>query len=254
MTGWIKIHRDLANHWIAQDMEKLGRWLDLLMYASHTDNKALLNGKLVEVKRGQMVVSFDFLAKRWNCSKSTVSAFLDLLASDSMVERSTERKTTILTICNYDSYQQREDDVPNDSPNDNRTIAERCPNELKNVKNVEEIYNNKSNHAYPREERVSWVAPTEQGFLDRFKATGCGMKVAKVTGKKADEIMRLLDAFMGKCELRNQGHRDFDHFNNRFLWAIENDWISLPAQQPQKKVTTNGDTYRLMQEMGWQDK
>lgn len=255
MSGWIKIHRDIATHWISQDMEKLGRWLDLLVLASFEDNKVLVGDKLIEVKRGQMIASCDFLARRWGCSKSTVSKFLELLESDNMVERYTERKITKLTICNYDSYQQKEDGTPNGVSNDCRTIAERLPNELKNVEEDKEINNNISN-AHTREERVSWDAAKEKGFCERFKAQGCGITAARATGLKAAEIMALLDMFTAKCELRNQGHRDFDHFNNRFLWAIQNKWVTLPTKEQvsqTKKVTSNEDTYRLMKEMGWQN-
>lgn len=244
MSGWIKIHRDLANHWVAQDMEKLGRWLDLLMFASHKDNKVLMGGRLIDVKRGQMIASCDFLAKRWRCSKSTVSAFLDLLESDNMIERCTERKITHITICNYESYQQLEKDIPNDAPNDNRTIAERCPNELKNVEECKEYYNNNSN-ARTREERVAWDTDTERGFFERFKAQGSGMKVSRATGKKAAEIMSLLDVFMAECELRGSGHKDFDHFSSHFLSAVKSNKLMLP-EKPQAKVVSNADFFREM--------
>ena len=86
-TGWIKIHRELGKHWLAQDMEKLGRWIDLLLLANYEDGKVLVGDSLVTIKRGQMVMSFSFLAKRWDCSKSTACKFIELLESDGMVER-----------------------------------------------------------------------------------------------------------------------------------------------------------------------
>ena len=125
VTGWIKIHRELGKHWLAQDMERLGRWIDLLLLANYEDGKVLVGDSLVTLKRGQMIMSFSFLANRWKCSKSTASKFIELLESDGMVERSTERRATILTICKYDSYQQPSDTTPNDIANDCRTIAER---------------------------------------------------------------------------------------------------------------------------------
>lgn len=234
MSGWIKIHRDLANHWVAQDMEKLGRWLDLLMFASHKDNKVLMGGRLVDVKRGQMIASCDFLAKRWKCSKSTVSSFLDLLESDSMIERCTERKTTRLTICNYESYQQSEKDAPNDVVNDNRTIAERCPNELKNVEECKEINNTTTAHA--REEGIDWDDAKEDGYFERFKAQGKARDAMRMTGKSLAEVMSILDAYRAKRKLQNRGHADFNQFCNLFTWYLEQGKFPQIQSQPQSKV------------------
>lgn len=253
MAGWIKIQRDITRHWLAQDMERLGRWLDLLCLANYEDGRVLVGSNIIELKRGQLAVSFSFLAERWKCSKSTAAKFIELLESDKMVERNAERKATILTICNYDSYQQKEDEprtISERLPNDCRTIAERNKEE----KEEKEINNNISN-AHTREEKVAWVRDWEMNLMERFKAQGCGMAVSRATGLKAADIYQLLDVFMAKCELSNLGHRDLEHFNNRFLKAIQNKRLSLPQkEQPaqQKRVISNEDTYKLMQEMGWQ--
>ena len=212
MSGWIKIHRDIAKHWISQDMEKLGRWLDLLIMASFEDNKVLVGDKLIEVKRGQMIASCDFLAKRWGCSKSTVFKFLELLESDNMVERYTERKITKLTICNYESYQQKEEGTPNELPNDYRTIAERLPNELKNVEEDKEINNNNLN-ARTREERVPWEDSRERGFGEQIKANQI-MAIGRKFSLNRPQVIQFVGAFLDKCQIGDHGHRDVGHFGN----------------------------------------
>lgn len=246
MSGWIKIHRDIAKHWISQDMEKLGRWLDLLILASFEDNKVLVGDRLIEVNRGQMIASCDFLARRWGCSKSTVAKFLELLESDNMVERCIERKITKLTICNYDSYQQKEEGTPNDVSNDCRTIAERLPNELKKVEEVKE-YNNYNSNACTREEKTSWNAQREQGFLNTFIGTGVGISIARATGKSANEISRLLEVFMAECQVKDNGHKDSNDFNTHFLNCIKGGFIALPAmEQPKKKVISGQAIFDLL--------
>lgn len=246
MSGWIKIHRDIAKHWISQDMEKLGRWLDLLILASFEDNKVLVGDRLIEVKRGQMIASCDFLAKRWGCSKSTVSKFLELLESDNMVERYTERKTTKITICNYDSYQQREEVTPNAIPNDCQTIAERLPNELKKVEELQELYINNSN-THTREERVSWNPSVEQGYLERFKAQGSAKLMMRATGKTLAETMQLLDVYMATRQMQDIGHKDFSHFCEAFKQAILKDKIKIPtAPTPQPRVVSGQAIFDLI--------
>ena len=121
MAGWIKIHRDFQRHWIAQDFTRLGWWVDLLFLANCEDSRTLVGNRLVDVKRGQMVVSYSYLAKRWKSTKSVVVSFISLLEANTMIERFSERKLTILTICNYDSY-ILESMV---AKNDERTMYER---------------------------------------------------------------------------------------------------------------------------------
>ena len=255
MTGWIKIHREITEHWIFQDAEKFKWWIDLLIMASHEDNRVLVKDNLVSLKRGQMSISLSFLSTRWGRSKEKVLNFLRLLESDHMIERYSDRKSTTITICNYDSYQDCSEQVPAAERTAFRPEADQSPTEYKNVEECKEINNNNISNAHTREERVVWVRDWEHGLLERFKAQGCGMAVARATGLKAAEINKLLDVFMAKCELGNLGHRDLEHFNNRFLKAIQNNRLTLPqAEQPaqQKKITANKDTYRLMQEMGWE--
>jgi DNA replication protein DnaD len=121
MCGWIKIHRDIAKHWIFQDAEKFKWWIDLIMMASHEDHRTVVGDSIVVIQRGQMSVSLSFLSSRWGRSKEKVLAFLRLLESDNMIKRVADRKSTTITICNYDSYQ----DVEMPTPTNLRPISDR---------------------------------------------------------------------------------------------------------------------------------
>jgi hypothetical protein len=108
MSGWIKIHRSITNHWLYSEKRvysKLEAWYDMLIAVNYSDSKTLIKGKLYEVKRGQSIMSLDSWAKRWNWDKSKVRRFLNTLQSDNMIELKSDTITTQLTICNYESYQ-----------------------------------------------------------------------------------------------------------------------------------------------------
>lgn len=244
MAGWIKIHRDIASHWIFRDADKFKWWIDLLLTASFEDNKVLVGDRLIEVKRGQQVISLSFLASRWGTSKRTVLKFLTLLEQDQMCNRCTHQKVTILTICNYESYQEVERQEVTDDCTDKYPIGNRLVTELKNVEECKEI-NITNNHAHAREENVSWIESVERAFAERFKAQGCAMKIAKITGKKGDEIMKLLDIYMTKRELMDRGHKDFSQFIGLFQWSIENNKISIPTETKTKKVIEGTDLLNI---------
>ena len=39
MTGWIKIHRKIIDHWIWADSKRFKWWLDILLLTNHSDKK-----------------------------------------------------------------------------------------------------------------------------------------------------------------------------------------------------------------------
>ena len=72
----------------------------------------------------------------------------------------------------------------------------------------------------------------------------------RITGKNKQEIDNLLDVYMATREFKNKGHKNFEQFNNLFLWSVQNGKIQ--PKSADSKVSTNQDHYRLMKEMGWQ--
>ena len=235
----------MADHWLAEQPEKLGWWVLLLLKVSHEDKKILMGNQLVELKRGQINISFSSLAELWKTSRASAERFVEILEQEQMISREVRRKVSIITICNYESYQdkkrgKRDDDEP---------IVIRSRDTIKEDKEDKEILDINTN-AHTREEKISFDAEREQGFFNTFKGTGVGVSVARATGKKAGEIFQLLDIFMAECQIRESGHKDFQDFKEHFLNAIKGDYISLPAQpqpsQQKKKVITNEDLYKEM--------
>jgi hypothetical protein len=108
MSGWLKIHRCITNHWLYTEnrvFSKYEAWLDILMTVNYLDAKVLIKGKLYHVKRGQSILSMESWAKRWNWDKSKVRRFMELLQNDAMIVLKTDNTTTHLTVCKYESYQ-----------------------------------------------------------------------------------------------------------------------------------------------------
>lgn len=106
--GWISLHRKILDCFLWQDEEPFDRrsaWIDLLLLANHEDKKTLFDGKAIVVKRGERITSVRILAERWGWSRHKVTNFLDMLESEEMIVRKSDRKKTLLTIVNYDVYQ-----------------------------------------------------------------------------------------------------------------------------------------------------
>ncbi len=137
MSGWIKISRDITNHWIWQDNDYLKWWLDLILLANWEDRKSLVSGVLTTIKRGQMVASIDYLCDRWakrdkrgkiieKPSTKRVLKFLRLLEQDYMIKRDFGNyHNPMISVCNYAIYQDRGNDSGNDSGNETEEYKEK---------------------------------------------------------------------------------------------------------------------------------
>lgn len=111
MTGWIKVHRSLREHWLYEEKRKFSRfeaWLDILLMVNHEDKKVLLGKELILVKRGQKIISIRKLCERWSWSNNKVKMYLKTLESDGMLTTKSDTKKTLLTVVNYEFYQSRD--------------------------------------------------------------------------------------------------------------------------------------------------
>ncbi|EHN17110.1 DnaD domain protein [Clostridium sporogenes] len=151
--GWIKLYRNIQDHWIWQDSQKLKWWLDIILLANHKDNKFLLGNELMQLERGEHHTSELKLAERWGVSKTTVRRFLKLLEDDGMIELKKSKKGTTLKVSNYSDYQdfsEEEKTIKKPQKNHKKTIEEPQRNHTvytnnneKNDKNEKKYINNK---------------------------------------------------------------------------------------------------------------
>ncbi len=137
MSGWIKVHRQLTNHWIWDKPEYLKWWIDILMQSNIEPKKVLIKGQLIQVNRGEVIYSYDTWANRWKINKSKVVRFLKMLEKDLMIELKNETVTTRLIVCKYDTYQGERND------SETQVIRRRNADEtqVKPTKEVKELKN-----------------------------------------------------------------------------------------------------------------
>jgi len=143
--GWIKVHRSLLESDIWQKDEPYdsrSAWLDLLMSANHEDRDIVFDYEVVKISRGQFITSIRKLAKRWKWSAERTLKYLRILERLEMIHRDSNAKRTLITIVNYDKYQDVPNADENTGENANRTQTERKseqgsePNKkIKNEKN-----------------------------------------------------------------------------------------------------------------------
>jgi len=111
MSGWIKIHRNIMDHWLYTEKRKFSKfeaWNDILLMVNYAEGKSIIKGTVYTINRGESILSLDSWGKRWNWDKSAVRRFLITLQNENMVEVKNETQTTRLIVCKYDCYQSIE--------------------------------------------------------------------------------------------------------------------------------------------------
>lgn len=139
MDGWIKLHRSIRDHWIWSDPVKLKWWIDILLSVNHAATKVNIGYQLYDCGRGQSIQSIGSWAKQWGVSKDTARNFLTLLEKDGMILHESLGKTTRLTVCKYDSYQDDlHDSPPIDQQESHRSTIDEPPIDHTNKNNKNE--------------------------------------------------------------------------------------------------------------------
>lgn len=260
MAGWIKISREIANHWLWQDAERLKWWLDLLFLAAWEDKQVLHDSHLFVLRRGQIIASISFLSERWGKSHPTIIKFLRLLEGEDMIKRSTiYRQTSILTICNYEKYQCNDDSTLNtqidsfvDRQNDEkiRGKVDKPISEVNIIKSdslgckgetkVDTIVDSQvytivdGNKEYKNNNSTSISSKGESKnlkFIEELKDAQIWLEQMAMRFRiPIDEIVRRLDDFALDCDCRGTEHQDFNDTRRHF-----NDWLRIQLEAEKRK-------------------
>lgn len=107
MVGWIKLHRKISTNdlWLSEKFTRGQAWVDMLMLANHTDGFIRSNGMKINIKRGQIGWSEMRLSERWRWSRGKVRRFLSELEDEKMIIQQKNRRSPIVSVINYSSYQ-----------------------------------------------------------------------------------------------------------------------------------------------------
>ena len=107
MEGWVCIHRQIMEHpdYFAEPFTRMGAWIDLLLLANHKRDSITVRHQVVSVERGQIGISEDTLAARWQWSRGKVRRFLKKLEDDGQIVQQKSNVIGCITVVNYGKYQ-----------------------------------------------------------------------------------------------------------------------------------------------------
>lgn len=161
------------------------------MECNHEGRSVNIGFQLIDCERGQTINSLLTWGKRWGVDISTVRRFFKLCENDHMIVTENLQKTTRLTVCNYDSYndpkqakQTQSNSKANAKQFGSNSDAIQTKNELKNeerksgtlAKSFKELTEDEFYHAVAKfKEKYQkemlrdffdyWKEPTETGKM-----------------------------------------------------------------------------------------
>lgn len=192
-------------------------WVDVLMSANHVPAKTLLGiSTLVQVERGQFITSQVGLAERWKWDRKTVARFLSMLKKDKMLDIDTRKGGdigfTLVTIRNYNKYQDKENDALDIEKRPKGTLDGQSKghsmDKNKNVKNEkkEDMGENHRPHTDPTPdqyavefEQVKAIYPHRDGD-QRWRTAFSHYRAARKVGEPMETILAGVQRYRAWCE------------------------------------------------------
>lgn len=260
--GFIKLSRKFFENALWKEHRQYSRseaWLDLIQMAGFEDSKYILNNRAIEVQRGEIVASRRFLENRWLWGSTKVTNFLDYLKKEGMINQRQTNGQTIITLCNYDTYNTRQtsDDVENKPATNQRQTRGKPPtNQNKEYKeskegkeSKEEINNLSPNGDIPQGELEF---PLDENFESPVKPPGekekSSAKKEKEPNYSFDEFWDLYDKKTGE---KKKLAKKWLALTDEEREAIMNYIPKYIECQPDKQFRKNPETF--LNNKSWND-
>ncbi|WMI81814.1 hypothetical protein [Anaerotignum sp. MB30-C6] len=234
MDGWIKLHRcSLENPTICKDSDYFAVWCYLLLNATHQPIDVIFNGERITLQEGQLITGRNKISEQFNINPSKVQRILKNLEIEHQIEQQTGNKNRMISIVNWELYQQSEQQNEQQL-NNKRTTTEQQLNTNKNIRTKEhknkDIKNNKassdavvSSYTQNQELRNAISDFIEMRKNIKAKMTDRALelmlgKLDKLGGDDEEKIkilqQSIMNSWKGIFELKDRGDKNAKHRND----------------------------------------
>ena len=116
--GYITLSRKFFDSPVWQEPRSYSRseaWIDLIQSARFEDGTVIIKGgRVLCINRGELHASLRYLSERWGRSVKWVRVFIAFLEKEGTLKQRRAQGETILTLCNYDTYNRQK--IPSSTP------------------------------------------------------------------------------------------------------------------------------------------
>lgn len=252
--GFIKLSRRFFKNILWKEPRTYSRaeaWLDLIYSARFEASKEIVNNRVIEVRKGEVVASRRFLEKRWKWGSSKVINFLNFLRSEGMINHRQTNGQTIITLCNYEFYNdsQTSEFQENKPPTNHRQTSGKPPTN-QNKESKERKERKEYNNSLSPDGDVP--LPTEENpdisIEENQKKEKSSAKKERKPNYSFDDFWELYDKKVGNQELLIKKWLKLSDVERELAMSYI---PKYKLSQPDKKYRKNPETF--LNQKAWND-
>ena len=238
MDGWLKLYRSILDSAVFQDAEILKVWIWLLCNVAFEQHDTICYGKVIHLKPGQIATGRKKIAQCTDLNENKVYRALTALKSLGNIEIKATNKYSIITVVNWDKYQDE---------NGKRTSSEQQTNSKQTSE--EQQYDSKTtqhkNGKKEKKEKNIYICSFFQSVWDEYpkklgknKVTKAAMEQLEEAGE--DAVMSAVRRYVEKIKRDGTDEKYIMHGSTFFNGAWR-DYVvedkpeeQMPQQQRRK--------------------
>jgi len=230
-NGWIKIHRKILEWEWYDDANTFKLFMHLMLTANHAPKN--WRGQVIE--RGQKLTSRAKLSAETKLSEQQIRTCLERLKSTNEITIQATKRQTVITLCNYDTYQSTADDVNQPINQQNVTIS------TNNQPTINQATN--KNDKNVRKKDITSTAESIYQFFPRKVGKGAAVKAI-------EKALKIVDAETLKSAVKEysiaaaQWPESEKHFiKHPATWFNQQCWEDDRETWKRQNTQTNGTGY-----------
>ena len=237
MDGWLKLYRSILDSAVFQDAEILKVWIWLLCNVAFEQHDTICYGKVIHLKPGQIATGRKKIAQCTDLNENKVYRALTALKSLGNIEIKATNKYSIITVVNWDKYQDE---------NGKRTSSEQQTNSKTTTEEQQD--NSKrtqhKNGKNGKKEKNIYICSFFQSVWDEYpkklgknKVTKAAMEQLEEAGE--DAVMSAVRRYVEKIKRDGTDEKYIMHgstfFNGAWRDYVVEDKPGEPMPQQQRR-------------------
>lgn len=237
MDGWLKLYRSILDSAVFQDAEILKVWIWLLCNVAFEQHDTICYGKVIHLKPGQIATGRKKIAQCTDLNENKVYRALTVLKSLGNIEIKATNKYSIITVVNWDKYQDENvKRTSSEQQNNSKTTTEEQQDGSKRTQH--------KNGKNGKKEKNIYICSFFQSVWDEYpkklgknKVTKAAMEQLEEAGE--DAVMSAVRRYVEKIKREGTDEKYIMHgstfFNGAWRDYVVGDKPEEPMPQQQRR-------------------
>ena len=237
MDGWLKLYRSILDSAVFQDAEVLKVWIWLICNVAFEQHDTICYGKVITIKPGQIATGRKKIAQCTDLNENKVYRALTTLKSLGNIEIKATNKYSIITVVNWDKYQDENGKrTSSEQQTNSKTTTEEQQDDSKRTQH--------KNGKNGKKEKNIYICSFFQSVWDEYpkklgknKVTKSAMKQLEEAG--VDTVMEAVRRYVEKIKREGTDEKYIMHgstfFNGAWKDYLESSELSEEPQKPKRR-------------------